>query len=98
MIHHRPWIVAVGCAAIAISLLCWFHQSQSRPNENTALAAQDEVYEAVVRYVVTPTDGQLNISQLVFDDPLLTYFDTRADEQISHPAKKPFASGSSCKA
>lgn len=30
------------------------------------------MYEAVVRDMVTPTDGQAHISQLVFDDAVLT--------------------------
>jgi hypothetical protein len=73
MIRHRPWIVPVGCAAIAIALL-WFYLSKSRPDESAKKAAEDEVYEAVVRAMVTPTNGQATTNQLVFDDAVLVGF------------------------
>jgi hypothetical protein len=79
IIHRRPWIGAVACGAIAITLLCWFYLSKTRLDEKTVSAAEDEVYEAVVRDMVTPTHGQANISQLVFDDTLLTDLTTGAD-------------------
>ena len=72
MIPHRPWIALVTCAAIAISLLGRLYLSKSRPDQKALSAAEDEVYEAVVRDMVTPTHGQANISQLVFDDTVLT--------------------------
>ena len=52
MVRHRPWIAAVACAAIAIALLL-FYLSKSRPDERAITAAEDEVYEAVVRDMVT---------------------------------------------
>ncbi len=70
MIRHRPWIAPVACAAIAIALL-WLYLSKSRPDERVITAAEDEVYEAVVRAMVTPMHGQANINQLVFDDAVL---------------------------
>jgi hypothetical protein len=79
MIRHRPWIASVTCTAIAITLLCWFYLSKSRPDEKAVSAAEDEVYEAVVRDMVTPTHEQANISQLVFDDTVLTDLRTGAD-------------------
>jgi hypothetical protein len=80
LIHHRPsWIIAFTCAAIAITLLCWFYLSKSRPDEKKVTAAEDEVYEVVVRDMVTPTHGQSNISQLVFDDAVLTDLTTGVD-------------------
>ncbi|HEV2195154.1 MAG TPA: hypothetical protein VGR55_06210 [Candidatus Acidoferrum sp.] len=35
-------------------------------------AAQDEVYEAVVRDIITPSDGRIRVTQLVFDEMVLT--------------------------
>lgn len=79
IIHRRLWIGAVACGAFAITLLCGFYLSKTRPDEKTVSAAEDEVYEAVVRDMVTPTHGQANISQLVFDDTLVTDLTTGAD-------------------
>jgi hypothetical protein len=79
MIRHRPWIAPVVCAAIAIALLCRIYISKFRPDERAVTAAQDEVYEAVVRAMVTPTHGQANTNQLVFDDAVVTGFMTDGD-------------------
>jgi hypothetical protein len=65
--------------AIAITLLCWFYLSKSRPDDKTVSTVEDEVYETVVRDMVTPTHGQPNTSQLVFDDTVLTDLTTEAD-------------------
>jgi hypothetical protein len=72
MIRHHQRIAPLACAAIAIALLCWFYLSKSRPDEKAVTAAEDEVYEAVVRDMVTPTHGQTKMSELVFDDAVLT--------------------------
>ncbi len=77
--RHSHWIATVACFAIAITLLCWFYLSRSCPDDKTASAAEDEVYEAVVRDMVTPTHGQASISQLVFDAAVLTYLTPGAD-------------------
>jgi hypothetical protein len=79
MIRHHPWIASLACAAIAIALLCWFHLSESRPGERAVTAAEDEVYEAVVRDMVMPTHGRANINQLVFGDAVLTDLTTGGD-------------------
>jgi hypothetical protein len=79
MIRHHPWIASLACAAIAIALLCWFHLSESRPDETAVTAAQDEVYEAVVRDMVRPADGKSDIRQLVFDETVLSDLSTGAD-------------------
>ena len=78
-IHLRPWIAAAASVAIAITLVCRLSPSKSRPDEKTVSAAEDEVYEAVVRDMITPTHGQANISQLVFGDAVLTDLTPRAD-------------------
>jgi hypothetical protein len=79
MIRHRRWIASLACAAIAVVLLCWFHMSDSRRDERAATAAEDEVYEAVVRDMVRPADGKSEIRQLVFDEAVLSDLSTGAD-------------------
>lgn len=80
MIRHRPWIVPVACAVIAIALLL-FYLSKSRPDERAIAAAEDEVYETVVRAMFTPSTGQASINQLVFDDVVLVGFMGGGDSQ-----------------
>ena len=77
----RPWIFQVTCAAIAITLLYCVYHSKSRVDEKTASAAEDEVYEAVVRAMVTPTHGQANTRQLVFDETALVGFMSGVDAE-----------------
>jgi hypothetical protein len=72
MIRHHPWVAPLACAASAIALLCWIFLPHARTDEKMVLAAQNEVYEAVVRDMVTPTHVHPNMSELVFDDALLT--------------------------
>lgn len=80
IVQHLPLrITAVTFTGIAVALLCWFYLSKSRTDDKAELAAADAVYEAVVRDMVTPTHGKANISQLVFDDRVLTYQTTGAD-------------------
>ena len=77
-VHHRALIAAVACFATSITLLYWSHLSKSRPDEKTVSAAEDEVYEAVVRDMIKP--GQANITRLVFDDTVLTDLAPGADK------------------
>lgn len=65
--HHGLSVATGVSVAFAVSLLSSCNPSKSRPNEKEVAAAEDEVYEAVVRDMVTPIDGQL-----VFSDTLLT--------------------------
>ena len=60
-------VVAAASAAFAIALLSSCSSSKSHPNEKEVTAAEDEVYEAVVRDLVTRNPGQANISQLVLE-------------------------------
>jgi hypothetical protein len=53
--------------------------SQSPVSPDAVASAEDEVYEAVVRDMVTPIHGQTYISQLVFDDSVLTDLETGVD-------------------
>jgi hypothetical protein len=69
MIRRGPLLMAVACAAIAISVSV----AEFRPNEKAVLLVQDEVYEAVIRNTFMPTPGQSNATQLVFADALVTY-------------------------
>lgn len=78
--RRRTWIATAVCVAIAITLLYWFHLSTFRPSEKAVLAAQDEVYEAVVRDMITPARGQSKLTQLVFGDAVLT--DLRVGEDM----------------
>lgn len=48
------------------------HLPKLRPDEKAVSAAEDEVYEAVVRDMVTPSHGHASITQLVFSDVVLT--------------------------
>jgi len=72
MIRYRSWTALLACALFAIILLCQFYLSKSRPDERAVAAAEDEVYETLVRYMFTPAHGQANTTQLVFDDTVLT--------------------------
>ena len=71
--HYRRWIATVAGVGIAITLLLWFYPSKPQPDKRALSIAEDEVYEAVVSDRVTPAHGQPGISQLVFDNMVLTY-------------------------
>jgi hypothetical protein len=82
MMRRHPWIAPLAYAAIAIALLRSFYLSKSRPDERALTAAEDEVYEAVVRDMVTPTHGQANRNLLVFNETVLTDLTTGADIKV----------------
>lgn len=77
--RDRRWMVLVVCAASAIILPCSLYWPTSRPDEKQVAAAEDEVYDAVVRDMAAPIHGQDRISQLVFDDAVLTDLKNGAD-------------------
>ena len=60
-------------------LLSSCNSQKSVPSDKEVAAAEDEIYEAVVRYMVTPVTGQPRISQLVFDDGLRTELEPGVD-------------------
>lgn len=62
-----------GCLAIAAVAYCTIHRrSRAHTNPRAVASAEDEVYEAVVRDMVTPSHVHASITQLVFSDTLLT--------------------------
>lgn len=66
---HR-YVGAVAFAVSATMLLSSCSSRKSAPSDKDIAEAQDEIYEVVVRYTVTPVHGEPQISQLVFDDVL----------------------------
>lgn len=69
--QHRLWIGTEACVTVAIVLLLCSYVAKRHPDEKAVSAAQDEVYQVVVREMTAPEHGQAWISQLVFDDELL---------------------------
>lgn len=81
-VRHRLWFAAIACSAIAIGVFCWLYfASQIQPDQKAVAAAEDKVYEAVVRDLVMPKNGQPQISQLVFSDAVDTYSCPGADTE-----------------
>jgi len=70
--QRRWWIASVVCMAIAIAVLWRVHTPRHRLDQRVATAAQDEVYTAVVRDMITPGSGPENVAQLVFGDEILS--------------------------
>lgn len=69
--RYRSWTAIGSCVAFAITLLSCSYLSKSHPDERMVSAAQDEVYEAVMREFTAPGLGRTLNSQLVFDAALL---------------------------
>jgi len=78
-IHDHPNVATVVCAAIAITLLSGCNSPKPQPTEKEVAAAEDEIYEVVVRHMTTPVNGQPRMTQLVFDDALLTQLEPDGD-------------------
>ena len=70
--HWHRRIAKVAGIAIATACLASCKSSASHPDEKIVLATQDEVYATVVREMITPADGRLQIKQLVFGDELVS--------------------------
>jgi hypothetical protein len=68
----------VACVAGATMLL-GLRLHRSHPDEKAVAAAEDQVYEVAVRDVTSPEGGRAKVSQLVFDENLLTEFPTGID-------------------
>ena len=63
--------------------------SKSRPKEKAVSAAEDEVYESVIRDMVTPSHRPPAITQLVFADVvLIENFDDPATTSCKESARK----------
>jgi hypothetical protein len=73
--RHHFWIATATFTGAAIALLSSCNSPKSRLDNKAVLANEDEVYEAVVRDIFTPTHGHSNITQLVFDENVLNYLD-----------------------
>jgi len=74
ILSHRRWFAAIASSIIAIAALCWvYFKLQTHTDQKAVGAAEDEVYEAVVRDMVMPKNGQPQISQLVFSDTVDIY-------------------------
>jgi hypothetical protein len=79
-LRNRGWLLIAACLAIAAVAYCTVHlRSLAHANPRAVASAEDEVYEAVVRDMVTPVHAQAHIGQLVFDDTVLTHLSTGAD-------------------
>jgi hypothetical protein len=76
----RLRIATVALFSVAIAILYWLYVSGRRPDEKAISAAEDQVYEAVVRdMMVGPAHGQPHISQLVFKGKVLTFSSPQTD-------------------
>jgi hypothetical protein len=73
--HHayfRPALFLIPAVSFGILIaLLWFYAPKSPPADKAVAAAEDEVYEAVVRDMLTPSHGQSSLNQLVFEDIVL---------------------------
>jgi hypothetical protein len=76
----------------ATMLLSSCSSRTAAPSDKNIVEAEDEIYEAVVRYMVTPVKGQPQISQLVFDDALRTELQPGGDvESCKKRTRKNFS-------
>jgi len=93
----RGWLLIAGCFVVT-SVVYWTIHLRSRASANpqAVASAEDEVYEAVVRDMVTPIHEQAHISQLVFDDTVLTDLTTGEDKKSCQESvrKRPLLEGS----
>jgi hypothetical protein len=72
---QRIRISIVVSVAVGAVLLCWFYFSRPTRDAKVVAAAEDEVYEAVVRDMVGPPGGHSGVRQLVFDQSVITGLD-----------------------
>jgi hypothetical protein len=67
---------AIGVSvAVVLVLLCWFYLSKPPRDAKAVTAAEDKVYEAVVRDMLRTAHGQSQVKQLVFDEALVAGLD-----------------------
>jgi hypothetical protein len=72
MHRTRIRIPILGFASVAIILFCSLFLSRPQRDPKKIAAAQDAVYEAVIRDMVAPVQGQTQTTELVFSQRLLT--------------------------
>lgn len=65
-------VARLAFAALAIAALCACNSSKPTPTVKEIATAEDEIYDAVIRHMTRPADRTVPITQLVFDDTLLT--------------------------
>src|SRR5580704_1327151 len=76
----RGWLLIAGCLAVTAVVYCTLClRSRLIASPQAVSSNEDQVYEAVVRDMVTPIHGHAHTSQLVFDDAVLTDLETGAD-------------------
>jgi hypothetical protein len=72
-LRSRGWLLVAGCLAATSVAYCAIHLRSRAPASPQAVAsAEDEVYEAVIREMVTPNHRYAHTSQLVFGNTVLT--------------------------
>lgn len=84
--RFREWFLIAGCLAITATAYCTIHRrSHDHANREAVVRAEDEVYEAVVRDLATPSKEQSKseprITRLVFSDALDTYLCPGVDKK-----------------
>lgn len=72
---QRIRIAIALSVAVTLVLLCWFYVSRPRHDAKAIAAAEDKVYEAVVRDMFRTTHGQSQARQLVFDEAVVAGLD-----------------------
>lgn len=75
--NHDMWrkpirTAAVACVVLGTNVLCGCFLLTPRPDAKAVADAQDAVYEAVVRNMVTPAEMRSGASELVFNNRVLT--------------------------
>jgi len=78
----RGWLLIAGSLALTTVVYGTIHlRSRAAVNPQAVALAEDEVYQAVVRDMVTPVHGASHITQLVFDDTVLTDLTTGEEKK-----------------
>jgi len=91
-ISGHPNIVALASAALALTVLSACNLSKPDSNEKEIATAENEIYEAVVHHVFTPVEGRPQVTQLVFDDTLLSRLEPGGDvESCKKRTRKDFS-------
>lgn len=91
-ISRHPNIVALASLALALTVLSACNSSKPDPNEKEKATAENEIYEAVVHHAFTPVEGRPQVTQLVFDNSLLTWLEPGGDvESCKKRTRKDFS-------
>jgi hypothetical protein len=82
IIRHHLRVFAVASAAVAIGFGACIYVPSQGLNEKKELAAQDEVYTAVVNNLSKAASGEAPVTQLVFGDALLSDREPGTDIEV----------------